>query len=437
MKLGIVICSCNRAKYLQECFDSLRRANIPDNTLVIVSDDCSTDPDTKKLLQECELTVLNKEKKGGIWDSMTSGVDFLFSHGCDIVINLDSDAVVANNFVEVLLSLRRHNEGRIVTGFNSKTRNKDGSARHTVIGMGDGYELKKSVGGINMVFDKELYEKYIKPALVGQGRGGDNWDRQACIAAMKDDKPIVCSVPSVVNHIGVVSAMGHAGGGEPMDIAEDFKPLNLPMVSLVCVTGNDKEGLDHAISISTRHINFGSVKSIYVPSISSKEKYNKFIFNGLVNLINTPYILIVQPDGYLLNWKAWSDEFLKYDFIGAWWNWYKDGKGCGNGGFSLRSTKLHKILQNDPNIVQKNDHLIRNFEEDHNIGRIYREYLESNHGIKFAPKEICDQFSIEAFAVRPPGNKYNNSFGFHGWNVDFAGAQIEHIPQKSIKQFAR
>lgn len=39
--------------------------------------------------------------------------------------------------------------------------------------------------------------------------------------------------------------------------------------------------------------------------------------------IETDYVLIVQYDGFILNPKAWMDEFLEYDYIGAPW-WYTD-----------------------------------------------------------------------------------------------------------------
>src|SRR5688572_15957019 len=69
--------------------------------------------------------------------------------------------------------------------------------------------------------------------------------------------------------------------------------------------------------------------------------YNEFIIKELFSYIKTDYVLVTQWDGYVLNGDCWTDEFYKWDFIGAKWL-YKDSRNVGNGGFSLRSRKLQK-----------------------------------------------------------------------------------------------
>lgn len=43
----------------------------------------------------------------------------------------------------------------------------------------------------------------------------------------------------------------------------------------------------------------------------------------LDSYIETPHVLVVQYDGFILNPDAWTDEFLEYDYVGAPW-WYED-----------------------------------------------------------------------------------------------------------------
>ena len=74
----------------------------------------------------------------------------------------------------------------------------------------------------------------------------------------------------------------------------------------------------------------------------------------------------------------------------------------------------------------RNDDIIKEKQEDHNLGKIYRTYLEANYGIKFAPDELCDQFSIEAW--KRDDVRYKGSFGFHGWNLDFSTSGLPYIP---------
>jgi hypothetical protein len=132
------------------------------------------------------------------------------------------------------------------------------------------------------------------------------------------------------------------------------------------------------------------------------------------------YNLIVHADGFAVNSEAWTDEFLEYDYIGAAW---KDG-GVGNGGFSLRSRKLYDAMisigmsnnsSDYSNIIDDpNLHVITNGEklipEDNIICKIYKFELTSKYGIKFAPLELANRFSVEHY----PTEWLGKSLGFHG-----------------------
>jgi hypothetical protein len=437
MKIGIVITLFNRPKCTSQCFEYLKRAKIPHGTLIVLIDDGSKDRESLRLFESftmdgCTIHRIRKEVNRGVKDSIKLGSEYCFNQGCDLVVNLDNDAIVNNEFMRHILYNKKKHKGCIVTGFNCNTLNRDGSQRHFNLGTAPGAVFKKSVGGINMCYDKAEYEKYLLPALNGKG----NWDHQGCINSEKAGKHIVACSPSVVQHLCEPSAMGH---NEPPDVAEDFKPLSLYDVTLIGASCNDFNGLAWAASISTRHIHFGAVKlltsaktdhpnAVKIPKLSSKAAYNQFVLKEMVNYVDTDYFLIIQPDGFIINHKAWSDEFYKYDFIGSLWHWYKDEFKNGNGGFSFRSKRLHEILRDDKNIIPKNDNLIKNLEEDHVQGRIYRKYLEEKHNIKFAPDHICEQFSIEAYGQRPPANKYKGSFGFHSTHVDFNRSGLDYVP---------
>lgn len=442
MKLGIVITVHNRPEYTAQCFESLKRADIPERAVLCVVDDCSTDKNIPPLVTDFMLktacfVVRLGEKTQGVKSAILEGVNQLQQKNCDLICILDNDAIVNNEAFNWLLYYHKQYPDRIITGFNCNTLNKDGSERHVNLSEGNGITFKQSAGGVNMLFNKAVYQKYILPALEGPG----NWDHEACKAMMKDEKPIVAIKPSVVQHIGIKSAMGH--NADRPDVADDFKPLSLFDVTLIGVSGNDIDNLIRAAHISTRDIHFADVKLLTslkrdhpwivpIKEIKSKAAYNQYILKEVVDHVHTSHFLIIQPDGYVLNWKAWSNEFLEYDYIGARWFWYKEGHVGGNGGFSLRSKKLHDILKTDPKIKPVNDRLIKSFEEDHNISNIYGKYLQETYGIKFAPAEIADKFSIEAYGLKHPLNKYKGSFGFHATHVNFNDAKrefgIDHIP---------
>lgn len=188
--------------------------------------------------------------------------------------------------------------------------------------------------------------------------------------------------------------------------------VKLSNVTLVCIDCLNYYSAQKAIEKSIENIDFGEVlfitdievfnpkyRSVIIPKIVSKELYSQFMFNVLVDYIETDFCLVIQYDGYVINPNLWSDEFLKYDYIGAAW-WY-DNNNVGNGGFSLRSRKL---LQTLSAFEPKHP-------EDDAICRLYRKDLEILF-IKFAPESLAEKFSYE------PNGKYpefkNDTFGFHG-----------------------
>ena len=108
-----------------------------------------------------------------------------------------------------------------------------------------------------------------------------------------------------------------------------------------------------------------------------------------------------------MNPNQWNDSFYNYDFIGAplpdystWlekqpsefqirWkeNNFNELKWPQNGGFSFRSKRLLKLSSECP-------FDIGNIAEDNYINIYFRDWFE-NKNIKFAPKSLAYQFSVE------------------------------------------
>lgn len=140
---------------------------------------------------------------------------------------------------------------------------------------------------------------------------------------------------------------------------------------------------------------------VLIPSISTIQEYSRWMLKELGTFeFNTSHVLVIQHDGYVINGEMWDERFLESDYIGAPWL-ERDGMNVGNGGFSLRSVKLLKALASDDFIKPLNP-------EDATICRLYRHYLETTHGIKFADQSLAEKFSFE---LREPNQL---SFGFHG-----------------------
>lgn len=191
--------------------------------------------------------------------------------------------------------------------------------------------------------------------------------------------------------------------------------LNLKDVTLVSADCVSPKASLRAIKESQKFCDFGrsilftdskmgdvqDCEVISVDTMKNVREYEYFILKQLNSHINTDFVLIIQWDGYVVNPKGWSDEFRNYDYIGARWPWYHDGKNIGNGGFTLRSKKLLEVYCSDsfPIVPDKNC--------DDQICRIYRDKLEAEHSIKFADERIADMFSYERTLPNYP------TFGFH------------------------
>lgn len=189
--------------------------------------------------------------------------------------------------------------------------------------------------------------------------------------------------------------------------------LNLPSVTLICLTNNDFEGHKRAIDKSCEKINFGAVKLIWDEKCTSIDEWNRRIIQDLYKYVDTTHAMLIHADGYIEHPELWNPEWLEYDYIGAPWplptdNYsYKDERGnlqrVGNS-VSLRSTKLMVLASGRPwKSYYGNTH------EDGFICCHNRQWLEGK-GIKFAPLEVAVHFSKE----HDIEENYNlNTFAFH------------------------
>ena len=136
-----------------------------------------------------------------------------------------------------------------------------------------------------------------------------------------------------------------------------------------------------------------------IPRLASRADYSRFVMGGLAGHIETGHALLVQWDGFVRDGRAWRDEFLDFDYIGAPWPHYRDGMAVGNGGFSLRSRRLLQATATIP---------ASDAPEDDTICRKFRPVLERDHGIRFADMDVARAFSYER------RHSSGLEFGFHG-----------------------
>ncbi len=192
--------------------------------------------------------------------------------------------------------------------------------------------------------------------------------------------------------------------------------LQLPQVTLCAVDGRSPRLAAQALQLSMAQVDFARVlllthgapagvagpgiEVIDVGPIDSGAAYSHLVLRQLPALIDTPYVLVTQWDGFVRDARAWRPEFLDWDYIGAPWPEQPESMQVGNGGFSLRSQRLLQAGL-DPLIADEHP-------EDVHLCRTYRAELEARHGLRFAPPALAQQFAFENSRVPGP------CFGFHG-----------------------
>lgn len=142
-------------------------------------------------------------------------------------------------------------------------------------------------------------------------------------------------------------------------------------------------------------------------TLPHEDVYSAFMVQCLADYIKTDFALTVQWDGFGLHAKHWSDEFFKWDYIGApWWNGI-NFKRVGNGGLSLRSRKWLELGRTAPAPAYE-------VPEDCHMCRIALDHWTS-HGCKVAPVETAIRFALQKRQPDFPNHGFADSWGFHGF----------------------
>ena len=208
-KVGLVITTYNRPVYLQKTIDALSRSHFPSGFEIYFIDDCSS-RETKKIIEEYEIPGIKihkiyNEKNQGMYYGLKKGFEYFYESGFEVITNLDPDAVVKPYWVTILNLLLDEFPKHIISGFDTH--------RHVTLEVFERYRTKKSIGGINLFFSRDLYH------IVTQHLTSNRWDWDLSEACEEENRYFIVAKPSLIDHIGVESCLKHFGA----DMAEDFQ----------------------------------------------------------------------------------------------------------------------------------------------------------------------------------------------------------------------
>lgn len=204
-------------------------------------------------------------------------------------------------------------------------------------------------------------------------------------------------------------------------------------VTLVAVTSVAIGPTVDALRASMRQVQFGQVLLLSdqpppggtgpqiewrrIDRLGSRVDYSRFMLRQLAEHIAGGHALCIQWDGFVLDGERWNRRFLEYDYVGAPWPHFDDGRNVGNGGFSLRSRRLLDACTRLPFDGTESEDVV--------ISRLCRPLLEEQ-GMRFAPEDVAREFAYER--TRATGRE----FGFHG-----AFNLVRYLPPSDALQLFR
>ncbi|MEM7530778.1 MAG: glycosyltransferase family A protein [Chloroflexota bacterium] len=197
--IGLVVTTYNRPDYLKRCLASLKNSDLTE-TIVLLVDDGSEDAQTLEMIRAFEmadvpvLKAFRRQKEGcAMYENLRYGWDLLAEqYNCTYLCNLDPDTLVRKAWLQKIHHLYRSEQAGgplIATGFNAH--------QHPILSQEKGIYHKQSIGGINLFFDRELYEQIVRPSLFDI-----KWDWRVVQEMQKQNYRILCTRPSVIQHIG-------------------------------------------------------------------------------------------------------------------------------------------------------------------------------------------------------------------------------------------
>ena len=161
MKIAVGILTYNRQYLVDLHAQSVCSARLPANTAIIVIDDCSTDYDISYLrsIYPAHADIRRRsENSGGADFAARDAMVQLVATGADVLVMLDSDFIVASDFLEVGIELLAESDG-VLSLFNT--------ANHPTIDLRGPFVLKKTIGSAATIWRRDMAREMLAHVAPG------------------------------------------------------------------------------------------------------------------------------------------------------------------------------------------------------------------------------------------------------------------------------
>jgi glycosyltransferase involved in cell wall biosynthesis len=210
MKFGINITTFNRPEYAEIFFKSLSNSELIDDTIINITDDCSSDENTINLISKFKET--NEKKIINIFkNDVNIGADANYKKSLstfidldvDFIVNLDSDCILNKNWmIELQDLIYEFGENNLYSVFFCEKNIGNLSNTYTeVIGQKNQktYYRRDSLNGLGLCFPKK-----ILPDIVNNQTG--IWFDSYVNLKLRFtyDLTPICTSVSYIQHIGEI-----------------------------------------------------------------------------------------------------------------------------------------------------------------------------------------------------------------------------------------
>ena len=212
--------------------------------------------------------------------------------------------------------------------------------------------------------------------------------------------------------------------------------LQLPSVTLCIIDCVNATRAINVLEHCKKQADFGAVKlltnfptdyehKVKIRPLNSLVAYSIFMLTKVHEYIDTPHMMIVQRDGWILNPESFNPAWLELDYIGPIFVQYDH---VGSGGFSLRSKKL---MQNTAYNTPEWDWSQRQADEIQTKLSYYEDGVICLSGMynQFKKATLEEAAIFAQGGNRNPKYYVERPFGFHGtWaNIDHSTGKVSRV----------
>jgi len=197
MKKPLYVTTYNRDEITLRSLQSLAKSALPDDVEVIIIDDGSEELLLTKVRSLCKRYswTLLEEKHIGIPFCKVMRINMILRKGkileeCPYFLISDSDMLYSKNWAQALDKIFNMHGYPVITGFDTRTNQHDVLEECNYVGV------KASIGGANLLIGTDFYKS------VGGLRNAREWDWSLTTDVKKYGDPLICTLPSIVDHIG-------------------------------------------------------------------------------------------------------------------------------------------------------------------------------------------------------------------------------------------